>query len=410
MKTLYLQCAMGAAGDMLMAALWELLDDKDEFIRTMNGLQLPGVTVRAEPSVRCGIRGTHMAVAVRGEEEHSHDGGAHPHAHPHRHVHLPWQKHPHTHDHVHRGITDIETLLQGLPLPEKVRADALAVYRRIAQAESSVHGVPVEQIHFHEVGSLDALADVVGVCLAMYRIAPEKIVCSPVNVGSGQVRCAHGLLPVPAPATALLLTGVPVYSGEISGELCTPTGAALLTHFAQEYGDMPMMKTEKIGYGMGTKEFPAANCVRALLGETADGRDSILEFCCNLDDMTPEAIGFAVERLFAAGALDVYTTPIGMKKNRPGILLSCMCREEKREEMVRLLFLHSTTLGIREYRCGRYTLSRSMRTEETAYGSVRVKRASGWGTVREKPEFEDVAKIARENNMSLRQVQALLGE
>lgn len=303
---------------------------------------------------------------------------------------------------------DVSALLAGLDVPEKVRADALAVYGLIAEAESAVHGVPVTDIHFHEVGSLDAVADVTAACWLLYELAPEKIMASSIHVGAGQVHCAHGILPVPAPATARLLQGVPTYGGEISGELCTPTGAALLKHFACDFGPQPVLRVEKIGYGCGKKDFPAANCVRALLGETQERQEQVLCLQCNLDDMTPEEIGFAMERLFDGGALDVYTAGIGMKKNRPGVLLTCMCRQEQREAMTALLFRHTTTLGVRETVCARYTLTRTERTEETAGGPVRVKTASGWQVEREKPEYEDLARIARERNISLREAAALL--
>jgi len=401
MRTLYLECNMGAAGDMLMAALYELIPDKPAFLERLRGLGLPGVDFVPEPSVKCGIRGTHLAVRIDGGEEESRDYNASRHEH-HNHGHEHFNsREVHSRSHTRRGIAEIKELISNLKLSEKVKSDALAVYGLIAEAESRVHGAPVEQIHFHELGSLDALADVLGVCLALEVLSPEKIMASPVNVGSGMVRCAHGLLPVPAPATEYLLRGIPVYSGGIRGELCTPTGAALLRYFVSEFGDMPLMKVEKVGYGMGKKDLPAANCVRAFWGESVDERDDVLELCCNLDDMTPEALGFAMERLLEAGALDVFTTAVGMKKNRPGILLTCLCREDRREEMLRQIFLHTTTLGIREYRCRRYTLERSMRTVETEYGPVRVKRASGWGVQREKPEYEDLAKIAREHDISL---------
>lgn len=407
MKTLYLECNMGAAGDMLTAALYELLDDaeKADFLARMNALGLPGVSVRAEDAVKCGIHGTHMSVTVNGEEEESHE---HTHEHDHLHEH---HEHEHTHEHTHEhghghhhhaGMHDIEHIVRGhLDLPEAVKENAMAVYGLIAQAESHAHGAPVSEIHFHEVGTLDAIADVVGVCLLIDRIKPDQIVCSPVHVGSGQVHCAHGILPVPAPATAHILRGVPTYGGAVKGELCTPTGAALLKHFASRFGEMPVMKVTKIGYGMGKKDFEQANCVRAMLGETAEAGGRIAELACNLDDMTPEAVGFAMERLLDAGALDVYTTPIGMKKCRPGVLLTCLCREEDREAMARLIFLHTTTLGIRESLCSRYTLTRSQRTEETKYGPVRVKTAQGWGVKREKPEYEDLAAIARREGIAL---------
>lgn len=399
MKAIYLDCSMGAAGDMLMAAFYELLDDKQAFLDTMRGLGLPGIEISAEPAVKCGITGTHMKVLVHGSEEldllHEH---LHEHAHGHEHTHEDEHHH-------HTGLHEIEHLLSHLALPQAVRSDALAVYRRIAEAESKVHGSLVDQIHFHEVGTLDALADVVGVCLLMHLLAPDAVYASNVHVGCGQVRCAHGILPVPAPATALLLEGVPIYGGAVSGELCTPTGAALLTHFVTKFGAMPAMRLLKSGYGMGTKDFPAANCVRAMLGELDAPTEEILELSCNLDDCTGEVIGFAMERLLDAGALDVYWTNVGMKKNRPGILLTCMCRPLDREKMVELLFRHTTTLGVREASFRRYTLSRESRTVQTPNGDVRVKVSTGYGVTREKPEFEDLAKIARKTGESLLDLQ-----
>ena len=388
---------MGAAGDMLMAALYELLDDKQTFLDTMRGLGLPGIEISAEPAVKCGITGTHMKVLVHGSEELD---ALHDHLHEHAHEH----SHDHEHHH-HTDLHEIEHLLSHLDLPQTVRDDALAVYHRIAEAESKVHGRPVDQIHFHEVGTLDALADVVGVCLLMHLLAPDRVYASSVHVGCGQVKCAHGILPVPAPATALLLAGVPIYGGAIQGELCTPTGAALLTHFVTKFGELPAMRLLKSGYGMGTKDFPAANCVRAMLGEQDAPTEEILELSCNLDDCTGEAIGFAMERLLDAGALDVYWTSVGMKKNRPGILLTCMCRPLDREKMVELLFRHTTTLGVRESAFRRYTLSRESKTIQTPDGDIRVKVSTGYGVAREKPEFEDLAKIARKTGKSLSELQ-----
>lgn len=397
MRILYLDCSMGAAGDMLMAALYELLEDKQAFLDMMRGLGLPGIEISAEPAVKCGITGTHMKVLVHGSEELD---ALHDHLHEHAHEH----SHDHEHHH-HTDLHEIEHLLSHLDLPQTVRDDALAVYHRIAEAESKVHGRPVDQIHFHEVGTLDALADVVGVCLLMHLLAPEKVYASSVHVGCGQVKCAHGILPVPAPATTLLLSGVPIYGGAIQGELCTPTGAALLTHFVTKFGELPAMRLLKSGYGMGTKDFPAANCVRAMLGEMDAPTEEILELSCNLDDCTGEAIGFAMERLLDAGALDVYWTSVGMKKNRPGILLTCMCRPLDREKMVELLFRHTTTLGVRESAFRRYTLSRESKTIQTPDGDIRVKVSTGYGVTREKPEFEDLAKIARKTGKSFSELQ-----
>lgn len=397
MKTLYSDCGMGAAGDMLSAALLELHPEPEQFVKRLNRLGIPKVEFQAEPAVKCGITGTHMTVKVDGMEEVSTDH--HEEAH-----HYEHQYGEHSHHHDHHNMQSITAIVGKLDIPEEVKKDILAVYDLIAQAESHVHGRPVDEIHFHEVGSMDAVADVTAVCLLMHELKPERVVASPVHVGSGHVHCAHGILPVPAPATAWILQDIPTYGGKVRGELCTPTGAALLKYFVQEFGSQPPMRVEGIGYGCGQKEFEVANCVRAMCGETADNQDYIVELRCNLDDMTPEAVGFAMEELFAAGALDVYTTAVGMKKNRPGILLTCMCKEKQREEMIRLLFLHTTTLGVRESVCNRYTLKRTMKTETTVYGNVRIKEVSGWGIKRQKAEYEDLARIAREQEMPIAQV------
>ena len=230
------------------------------------------------------------------------------------------------------------------------------------------------------------------------------MVASPVHVGSGQVRCAHGILPVPAPATAHILKQVPIYGGSIRGELCTPTGAALLKHFVENFGDMPVMAVSGIGYGMGKKDFERANCVRVLLGETTKQTDEILELNCNIDDMTGEAMGFALEQLMEHGALDAFTVPIGMKKSRPGVMLTVLCKEPNKEEMVRLIFRHTTTLGIREKRCQRHILDRRMESVDTPYGKVHRKVSTGYGVQRTKYEYNDIARIAREQNISLFEV------
>ena len=397
MKTLYLDCGMGAACDMLSAALLELHPEPEQFVKRLNRLGIPKVEFQAEPAVKCGITGTHMTVKVDGMEEVSTDY----HEEAHHYEHHYGEHIPH---HDHHNMQSITAIVGKLDIPEEVKKDILAVYDLIAQAESHVHGRPVDEIHFHEVGSMDAVADVTAVCLLMHELKPERVVASPVHVGSGHVHCAHGILPVPAPATAWILQDIPTYGGKVRGELCTPTGAALLKYFVQEFGSQPPMRVEGIGYGCGQKEFEVANCVRAMCGETADNQDYIVELRCNLDDMTPEAVGFAIEELFAAGALDVYTTAVGMKKNRPGILLTCMCKEKQREEMIRLLFLHTTTLGVRESVCNRYTLKRTMKTETTVYGNVRIKEVSGWGIKRQKAEYEDLARIAREQEMPIAQV------
>lgn len=417
MKTLYLECKMGAAGDMLLGALLELMPDPEKTLAQLNGLGIPGVTYRMERTEKCGIQGTHMRVLVNGQEEHSHDHHAHDHGHEHHHDHAMEEHvhehehhhdHPHDHDHAHShhhaSMGDIRHILGHLDLSESVRKDAVAVYDSIAQAESHAHGMPVEEIHFHEVGTMDAVADVVGVCLLMDQLGADRVCASPVQVGSGHVHCAHGILPVPAPATAFLLQGIPSYGGEDRRGALHPHRGGAAAAFCVLLRPCPKA-VERIGYGMGSKDFPMANCVRAMLGSTVEQpEDTVLELQCNLDDMTPEDIGFAVETLLEAGALDVYTTAIGMKKNRPGVLLSVLCRPEHREKMVELLFRHTTTLGIRETAHRRYILSRSASEQETPWGAVTVKRAEGWGIRREKPEFDRLREIAKKENLSMAEV------
>lgn len=382
---LYLDLSMGAAGDMLAAALLGLLPDPAGFVEKLNGLGLPGVQFTLEKSVKCGIAGLHLAVAVHGQAE------GHPHDH-HR---------DHPHDHPGGSLAAIGHLVKDrLTLPEAVARDVLAVYGALAQAESQVHGVPVEEIHFHEVGTMDAVADVTAVCLLMHTLAPGEVYASPVHVGSGRVRCAHGILPVPAPATVLLLEGIPTYGGEIQGELCTPTGAALLRHFVGGFGAQPCMAVQAVSYGMGSKDFPAANCVRAILGPAVRTGNRVLSLSCNLDDMTPEEIGFAQEQLWQAGALEVYTTAVGMKKNRPGVLLTCLCRPEDGPALTQAMFRHTTTLGIRQAELRRVTLPRRQETAETPWGPVAVKVAGE----NAKAEYEDLARIARQTGLPLRQV------
>lgn len=385
MRTLYIDCGMGAAGDMLTAALLELLPDRAGFLKKLNGLNIPGITVVAEPSSKCGITGTHIRVAVHGEEETEHI-------------------HDHHHHHHHGTMSEIRAIVGRLRIPTMVKLDILSVYEEIAKAESHAHGVSVDRIHFHEVGSMDAIADITAVCMLMHELDVDQVIASAVHVGSGQVRCAHGVLPVPAPATAYILQGVPIYGGSIRGELCTPTGAALLKHFVTEFGDMPPMKVHAIGYGMGRKDFERANCVRVMLGESEEKPQGIWELRCNIDDMTGEELGFALEQLMGQGALDAFTTPIGMKKSRPGVLLTVLCREADKEQLLRLIFKHTTTLGIRENFCTRHTLRRTVETVNTPWGPVRKKVSTGYGTRRSKYEYEDLGKIAAEQNMSIREV------
>lgn len=454
MKLLYLDCGMGAAGDMLGAALAELLPDdaRDAFTSELNAAGIPGVHVSLDPSVKCGITGTHLTVTVNGTEEkegghshsheHSHHDHQHDHSHSHDHHHDHSHEHSHSHDHhhdhSHRSLHDIHHIIDDLKLPEAVRTDILAVYRLIAEAESKAHDKPVSEIHFHEVGTMDAIADIASVCLLLHKLAPDQIIASPIHVGSGQVKCAHGILPVPAPATAYILKDIPIYSGSIQGELCTPTGAALLKHFVTRFDQMPLMTPASTGYGMGTKDFPAANCVRAILGESfaENQAETICELSCNVDDMTGEDIAFAIETFLQNGALDAFTVPCTMKKGRPGVLVTVLCKDPDQKQMTRLILQHTTTLGVRSAEKKRWILSRTesetvipddmlanvtapdmpagSKTQELKTTgndcTIRSKTSTGFGITRNKYEHDDLEKIARTYGLTLAQVRALLAD
>lgn len=494
MKTLYIECAMGAAGDMLTAALLELMPDKEAALAKLNTMGIPGVVFETESSAKCGITGTHMRVLIHGEEEgavpcghththehhHEHDHAnehhheqdhAHEHhhehehhAHTHEHAHVQEDAHCHdsdahdhahhhehdAHHHAHHGMAEIRSLIAELAVSETVKEKALAVYQSIAEAESKVHGAEVDQIHFHEVGSMDAVADVTAVCLLMELLAPEQVIVSPIHVGSGTVLCAHGRLPVPAPATALILEGMPIYGGSVRGELCTPTGAALLKTFADGFGPMPPMTVVKTGYGMGTKDFEQANCLRAMLGESftmngtgskmqtvqdaegentgnrgAAGKDTetenpaarktaresrITEISCNLDDMTGEDIAFAAERILQAGALDVFTESIYMKKGRPAVKLTVLARPEDEERLAGEIFRHTSTIGVRIHTDRRYELARRSEQRKTPLGTIEVKISEGFGVRKEKIEFASLKQIAETSGKRLAEVRAALAE
>lgn len=450
MRILYLDLGMGAAGDMISAALYDLLteDQKKLYLDQVSKLGLPGVTIQPAKMEKCGIVGTYMAVRVDGEEEADHE---------HSHVH----DHDHLHRHHHNSPSHVGEVIRSLNLSDRVKDQALEVYRDLAEAESRAHGVDVTQIHFHEVGDKDAIADVANACLLLDLIRPDRVIASPAATGSGTVRCAHGILPVPAPATACLLQekGIPCESGTEDGELLTPTGAALIGRFVMQFGRQPAMVIEKIGYGMGKKDFKRANCLRAILGRTEENkdfrekpkkgasegtagetgslqgktareaeagkdgersvkkerheeqpdrlRDRVLELTCNLDDMTPEDIAYACGKLFKAGALDVFTTPIGMKKGRQATMLTALCHEGEREALVQAIFRHTTTLGVREKTCERYILKSSYRQIPLDGGeglSIQVKESEGYGVRRVKPEYDQVTEAADQFGLSVSEV------
>jgi uncharacterized protein (TIGR00299 family) protein len=367
---------------MLLAALLGLTDNPKEWSDKISSLVPEGVRIAVEEGETCGLKGLRARVTASGHEE---DGRRH---------------------HHHTTLKDIDGMINALHLPPKVKADAVAVYRLLAGAEAEAHGRTVDLVHFHEVGALDAVADIVGVCFLINILSPDRIVASPVYVGSGTVECAHGMMPVPAPATACLLRGIPVVGGKVSGELCTPTGAALLRHFAEKFIPLPAMTVEKTGIGLGAKDFsPYPNCLRLFLGEEGQGsNNAVAEICCNLDDMTGEEIGFAVDALFKAKALDVFTVPAQMKKNRPGVLLTVLCPAEDADRFAALMLKHTSTFGVRKRICERVVLERSIEKRETSYGSVAVKAGSGSGVYKEKIEYESAADLAVSHGVNIRDV------
>lgn len=385
MNILYFECNMGAAGDMLMAALWELVDDKEKVLEEINSIGLPNTQISFEKRTTCAITCTKAHVVYNGEEEK--------------------QGENHVHKHSHRTLSDVEKIINSLNVSERVKNNAKEIYGIVAAAEAKVHGREVSQVHFHELGMMDAVADITVCAFLIDKINPDKIISSPINVGKGTVKCAHGIMPVPAPATAEILRGVSCYSSQTEGELCTPTGAAILKYYSDDFTSMPVIKTEKIGYGAGEKEFGQANCVRAFYGcaDSANNND-VWELVCNIDDMTGEEIGFACEKLFQSGALDVFTQPIYMKKSRPGIMITALCQKEKMDELVTCIFRHTTTTGIRRKFCNRYVMDRYIEERKTPLGNIRVKKSNGYSVDKYKYEYEDLKRVADENDITLNEV------
>ncbi|MBR6160095.1 MAG: nickel pincer cofactor biosynthesis protein LarC, partial [Lachnospiraceae bacterium] len=338
--------------------------------------------------------------------EHHHD---HEHDHDHDHEHDHGHDHGHSHEHHHNDMASILHTIEHMKVSEAVKENVRSIYSLIAGAESAVHGRSVTSVHFHEVGEKDALADITAVCLLVEMLKADKIIASPVCTGFGKVKCAHGILPVPAPATALLLNGIPTYSGAIEGELCTPTGAALIKHFVSSFDGMQVMSVQRCGYGMGKKDFAAANCIRAMLGEAYDtDTDDIAELSCNVDDITAEAVAYATELFLKEGAADVYTVNIGMKKGRQGIMITVMCRISDIDRFVSLMFAHTTTLGIRKNRFERYVLDRKTKSIDTKYGNVRIKLSEGYNVKRSKIEYDDISRIAKERNIPVSEAADLI--
>ena len=412
MKRLFLDCQMGIAGDMLAATLLGLVDNSEKWIERLNQIGLPDVTYTLIPKEDKGLQGYRVAVIINGMEEsenhdehHNHHDAYHEHI-KHSETHGDGEHsehHVHSEQHVHgRGLQDVRDIINNLSISDTCKQNAINVYNLVAQAEAKVHKSTVTQIHFHELGMLDAIADIVAVCVLLEALKFDEIIISPIHIGTGTVHCAHGELPVPAPATMELLAGIPIYADyQIKGELCTPTGAALAQYFGTSYSNMPVMTPAKISYGFGTKQFKRPNCIRAFVEIINDLEDTIIEMSCNLDDMTPEEIGYAVEQLVLSSALDVFTTPIMMKKQRPGTMLTVLCKVDDIDNVRDLIFKHTTSLGIRYHRCDRYILNRSTGDIDWEGNRIVFKTSSGFGVKRHKYEYDSLAAIANCNDMSL---------
>ena len=428
-RVLYLDCFSGASGDMIAGALLDAGVPFDVLAGAVGSLGLDGVSVGSERVDRSGIGAAKFRVTVDGEaadagvneHAHGHDrahGHDHGHAegydHAHQHGHGHEHDHEHAHDHGrhhHRGLTEINDIVVRSSLSPAGRERASRLFRRLAEVEAGIHQVPVEAVHLHEVGAVDSIVDVVAAVCALEWLAPDRVVASPLNVGSGTVTCEHGELPVPAPATAELLVGVPTYAQGPPAELVTPTGALIVTEYADAYGPAPPMRVERIGYGAGDRN-PAGrpNVLRALVGEgTGTGAfERVVVLECQIDDMNPQLYGALMDRLAAAGALDVFYAPIQMKKNRPGTLVTVVAPPGRREALSDILFRESTTIGLRVTETERERLDREAVAVETPIGSIRIKVARRDGAIRNAaPEFEDCARLAAERRLSIKEVQAI---
>jgi pyridinium-3,5-bisthiocarboxylic acid mononucleotide nickel chelatase len=404
-RILYFDCFSGLSGDMALGALVDAGLPLEDLRGALGSLALGDAHVHAHRVLRAGVSATKFTV-----HQHRHEGG---HGQAHEHAGSASDAHPHEHgNHPHRSLVEIFHLIDHSNLPPQGRARAKAMFQRLGEAEAAIHGTSIDTIHLHEVGALDSIIDIVGIVYAMEWAHADRVVCSPLNVGGGMVQSAHGVFPVPAPATVTLLGDAPVYSGRVQSELVTPTGALIATTYASEFGPLPAMSIERVGYGAGDRDDPVTpNVVRVLIGRAADAPrpgDRVTVIECEIDDMNPQIFGVVMDRLYAAGALEVFYTPVQMKKNRPGTLLTVVAAPERRAAMSDIVFAETTTIGLRHYDVDRECLQREIVRVETPIGAVRFKIARRDGrVVNATPEFEDCAALAREKHLPVKDVQAM---
>lgn len=425
MHTLYLDCFAGISGDMAIGALLDCGLDFEFLKRELAKLKLEGYELSLERVDRSGISAVKFGVHVHGlHHDHSHDHHHHhdhTHAHEHSHDHSQESSHSHAHSHSylhephhhheHRSLSTIKQMIAASELSATIRRRATAIFERIGEAEAKIHGVPIEAVHFHEVGAVDSIVDIVGACIGLEALGVERVISSPLHVGAGTFKCDHGTYPVPGPATTEILRGVPIYSKEIQGELVTPTGAAIVAEFATAYGPLPPMRIERIGYGAGTRSYPQfPNVLRVLIGEEEKAEttpECVTVIEANIDDMNAQVFGHLMEEALAAGALDIFYTPVQMKKNRPGVLLTLLCAPSERARMIDLIFHETTTLGVRYREEQRAVLRREHVTVTTSFGAIRIKvaRNAQGQIVNFAPEFEDCRAAARQHRVAIREVQ-----
>jgi uncharacterized protein (TIGR00299 family) protein len=409
-RVIYLDCFSGAAGDMLLAAFIDAGLPVDALRHALGSLGVEH-SIEVTRVVRAGIGATHFK--VKDNTGHSHDHHDHHGEHAHHHHGHDHHHHDNHEGHGHRTLSEINAIIGRSALSPSGKERAIALFRRIGEAEAAIHETTLEEVHLHEVGALDSIIDIVGAVFALEWFGTDDIVASPLNVGSGTVQIAHGTFPVPAPATLRLLAGVPIYSGGVSSELVTPTGALLVTAYARQFGPLPSMSVERIGYGAGTKDFEGVpNVLRVVIGERVERTSApvdagVVEVLCEIDDMNPQLFGPVTEQLLSAGALDVFLTPVQMKKGRPGTLLTVLAPESLRSAVTEVLFRETTTIGVRFRAVERETLDRRWVEVSLAGGVVRIKIAERHGQVlNAAPEFEDCVRVASATGQPVKAVQA----
>lgn len=411
MKILYFDCFAGAAGDMIVGALLDAGLPFDELKRALGSLAVEGWDVSVERVIKTGVTATKFRVI-----DHSPVASGLSRTAPHTHAGAASHTHAHSPAHGHHSLPEIDTAIRRSALSEAGKARAIAMFRRLAEAEAAIHGMPVDEVHLHEVGAIDSIIDIVGAVFAIEWFQADRIVVSPLNVGGGMVRSAHGVFPVPAPATVALLKDAPIYSSGVPVELLTPTGALILTEYASSFGPVPAMRVHRAGYGAGDRDLAETpNVVRVLVGEAAGRADApghrphaVVVLECEIDDMNPQIFGPLMDALYAAGALEVFYSSVQMKKNRPGTLLTLVARPEHREKLAEIVFRETTTIGVRFQEMSRDCLDREMVMVATAVGPVRFKIARRNGrVVNAQPEFDDLAKLAAEQSIPIKEIQAL---